>query len=162
MHESESGSISSTTSSGDSGGESARQEAQRLGEQAREQARHLQRQASERGTQMLEERKGWVTGEVDAVAHALHRSADELSADGSGAAQYAHWAADALDRVSQHLHQKDVKSLLRETQDFARREPGIVIGGALAVGFALTRFLKSSEPHHRESSSEEHFSQQRF
>ena len=161
MHERETGLGSSSTSSGDTGG-SARQEAQRLGEQAREQARHLQRQTTERGTQMLEERKGWVTGEVDAVAHALHRSADELSADGSGAAQYAHWAADALDRVSQHLHQKDVKSLLRETQDFARREPGIVIGGALAVGFALTRFLKSSEPHHRESSSEEHFSHQRF
>ena len=161
MHERETGLSSSSTPSGDSG-ESARQEARHLGEQAREQARHLQQQASERGTQMLEERKGWVTGEVDAVAYALHRSADELSADGSGAAQYAHWAADALDRVSQHLHQKDVKSLLRETQDFARREPGIVIGGALAVGFALTRFLKSSEPRHRESSSEEHFSHQRF
>lgn len=160
MHERETGVSSSSVSSGDSG-EPARQEAQRLGEQAREQARHLQQQASERGAQMLEERKGWVTGEVDAVAHALHRSADELSADGSGAAQYAHWAADALDRVSQHLHQKDVKSLLRETQDFARREPGIVIGGALAVGFALTRFLKSSEPR-REASSEKHFSRQRF
>lgn len=162
MHERETGmGTTSATPAGTSGSETVRAEAQQLGQQARDEARKLTREASERGTQMLEERKGWITGEVDAVAHALHRSADQLGADGSKAAQYADWAAGALDRVSEHLHQKDVKSLLRETQEFARREPGLVIGGALALGFALTRFLKSSEAH-PESTSGEQFSQHRY
>ena len=94
---------------------------------------------------MLEERKGWMTDEMRSVADALHRSGDQLEAEGSQAGRYAHWAADAFDRVAEHLRQNDMKALLRETQAFARREPGLVIGGALALGFALTRFLKSSE-----------------
>ena len=162
MHERETGLGSTETHTpGTSASDTARSEAQRLGQEARDQAHQLTREASERGTRMLEERKGKFTSEVEAVAHVLHRSADELGADGSHAAEYAHWVAGALDRVSQHLHQKDVKSLLRETQDFARREPGLVIGGAVALGFALTRFLKSSEPRH-ESSTEKQFSHQRY
>lgn len=108
-------------------------------------AGRLGRQAGEQGAQMLEERKGWMTDEMRSVADALHRSGDQLEAEGSQAGRYAHWAADALDRVAEHLRQNDMKALLRETQAFARREPGLVIGGALALGFALTRFLKSSE-----------------
>lgn len=123
------------------------------GQRVRDQAQEIGREASERGTQMLEERKGWVTDEVRAVAQALHRSGEQLDSEGSQAGQYAHWAADALDRVSEHLQKNDMKALLRETQAFARREPGLVIGGALAIGFALTRFLKSSESHTTSSSA---------
>lgn len=131
----------------------AQDEARRQQERTRQEAENLQQQAAQRGARMLEERKGWVTGEVEAMAQALHRSAEQLGAEGSQAAPYAHAAADALDRLSGHLHQKDVKTLLRESQEFARREPGLVIGGALALGFALTRFLKSSEA--RQESPEE-------
>ncbi|HEY9198014.1 MAG TPA: hypothetical protein VIR60_01530 [Gammaproteobacteria bacterium] len=144
-HETETSSTSTFPGGDGAAGTSARDEVQRQQERARRTAGNLQQQAAERGTQMLEERKGWVTGEVDAVAQALHRSAEELAAERSQAAPYAHAAADALDRLSEHLHRKDAKTLLRETQEFARREPGLVIGGALALGFALTRFLKSSE-----------------
>lgn len=141
MQERETVVTSSSTSAAGSGGHAPAPAAERV----REEARNLGRQASERGSEMLEERKGWINNEVRAVAQALHRSGEQLDAEGSQAGQYAHWAADALDRVAQHLQQNDMKALLRETQAFARREPGLVIGGALALGFALTRFLKSSE-----------------
>lgn len=141
MQERETVVTSSSTSAVGSGGQSSPPAAERV----REEARNLGRQASERGSEMLEERKGWINNEVRAVAQALHRSGEQLDAEGSQAGQYAHWAADALDRVAQHLQQNDMKALLRETQALARREPGLVIGGALALGFALTRFLKSSE-----------------
>lgn len=138
---------SPAVSGGSDTGLSGKPTAAPSGQRIREQAQNLGREASERGTEILEERKGWVTNEVLAVAQALHRSGDQLDSEGSQAGQYAHWAADALDRVSEHLQQNDMKALLRETQAFARREPGLVIGGALAIGFALTRFLKSSETH---------------
>lgn len=148
--------LSGQATTGQAGQSGSAPSAQRV----REQAQNLGREAGERGTEMLEERKGWVTNEVRSVAQALHRSGDQLDAEGSQAGPYAHWVADALDRVSAHLQQNDMKALLRETQAFARREPGLVIGGALAIGFALTRFLKSSETHDASSvtTSEERMS----
>jgi hypothetical protein len=39
-----------------------------------------------------------------------------------------------------------VRELVGEVQDFARRQPTLFFGGAVVLGFAALRFLKSTAP----------------
>jgi hypothetical protein len=40
----------------------------------------------------------------------------------------------------------DVEQMLEQAESYVRRNPGLVLGGCIALGFALGRFLKSSPP----------------
>ena len=44
------------------------------------------------------------------------------------------------------MREKDVRQLVGEVQDFARRQPTLFFGGAVLLGFAALRFLKSAPP----------------
>lgn len=60
--------------------------------------------------------------------------------------QFANRAAEGLDRVSQSLRSKDFDTMVRDVESFARTQPALFIGTAVAVGFLAMRFLKSSNP----------------
>jgi len=51
--------------------------------------------------------------------------------------------ADGLDRLSSTLRSKDVGSMLRDVENFARNQPVAFFGLALAAGFVAVRFLKA-------------------
>ncbi|HSV28324.1 MAG TPA: hypothetical protein VLL76_02160, partial [Candidatus Omnitrophota bacterium] len=53
-------------------------------------------------------------------------------------------AAEQLDRVSNYLRQSDWNDILVGAENFARRQPYWFVGGAVAAGFLMARFLKSS------------------
>jgi hypothetical protein len=59
-------------------------------------------------------------------------------------AQVAEQAAERVERVSGYLREKDIDQLVREAEDFARRQPALFLGGAFALGVLGARFLKSS------------------
>jgi hypothetical protein len=63
---------------------------------------------------------------------------------GTFVAQYADKMADQVERFSNQLRDKDVEQFISDAQDLARRQPGIFIGGAFALGVFLARFIKSS------------------
>ena len=44
--------------------------------------------------------------------------------------------------------------ILRDVEDFARRQPMLVAAAGLALGFAASRFLKASSSRRYESGSE--------
>jgi hypothetical protein len=54
-------------------------------------------------------------------------------------------AADGLERLSGTLRSRDVDSLLGDVQSFARSQPALFFGAALAGGFLAARFLASSQ-----------------
>lgn len=60
--------------------------------------------------------------------------------------------AHTADRFSDKLRSKDLKSLCQEAQSYSRREPALFFGGAIAAGFLVTRFLRSSGQHSHSSS----------
>lgn len=66
--------------------------------------------------------------------------------DGSRAApsRLAESMADGLDRVSATIKQRDLGTLMRDVEDFARSQPLVFFGAAVAAGFFAMRFLKSS------------------
>jgi hypothetical protein len=61
-----------------------------------------------------------------------------------GLVELAGRAAQEIDRASRYLHDHEVKDLVRDAEVLARRRPAVFVGGTLAAGFLLARFLRSS------------------
>src|SRR5207244_4069107 len=79
-------------------------------------------------------------------ANAIRRAGDELgNADQSPAARLVRQAADGLENFSRNLEGKQPEDLLDDVRSFARRSPAAFIGGAVLLGVALGRFVRSSE-----------------
>jgi hypothetical protein len=58
--------------------------------------------------------------------------------------EYAASAAEMVERFSGHLKERDINQMLWEIESFGRRQPALFMGGAFALGFLASRFLKSS------------------
>jgi hypothetical protein len=60
--------------------------------------------------------------------------------------------ANQADRLGDYLKGASGDRLLRDAEDFARRQPMLVAAAGLALGFAASRFLKASSSRRYESS----------
>jgi ElaB/YqjD/DUF883 family membrane-anchored ribosome-binding protein len=95
-------------------------------------------------TSQLTTQKGRVTDSLTSLAQAVRQSTDSLRGQQPAVAQYAEKAAGQLERLSNRLRDRDVKDLVQDAQQFARRQPAIFIGAAFAAGLLAARFMKSS------------------
>jgi hypothetical protein len=111
----------------------------------KEEATKLRGQATDRARNAAEQGKSRATETIDGFARAVHDAAGNLEQQvNPQVAQYAHRAADALDNLSESLRAKSVDELIDDARGFARRNPAVALGAAVAVGFALARFLKAT------------------
>lgn len=78
------------------------------------------------------------------IAHAVQRAAGEFEGDVPQAAQYIRQAAGQIETVANAVRTRDLRELVGEVQEFARRQPTLFFGGAVILGFAALRFFKSS------------------
>lgn len=131
------------------GADSARPAASGAGEaksQTAEQAQEYGRRVRERGEAAFEQGAGIAADQTRRIADALHATSENLARENQpGLAQYLSDAADGLNRFSNRFTRGDVEGLLREARDTAKRNPALLLGGAIAAGFLLTRFLRSTE-----------------
>ena len=94
---------------------------------------------------LLENQKNAVSGHVHAIADALRNTAADLRArDQNTVAAYVEHVAERIAYWSDGLAQRHIVTLARDIRQLAHERPGLVIAGALVLGFAATRFLKSS------------------
>jgi hypothetical protein len=101
--------------------------------------------AKSQAESMLGEQKHAAAGQIEGLARALRKTAEQLDTQDQGpVARYVERAADGLDRLGGTLRDRDIDSLATQVQDFARRQPGVFLGGAVAAGFLVARFLKAS------------------
>jgi hypothetical protein len=121
---------------------SAAQDAvQRVREEAAEVAGHVQ----DKARTFLDEQKEAVADHLDGVSRTLHETVDRLREKSPGAlSDYAERAVQGVDSLAATLRDQDVRTMVRTVEDFARRQPAVFVAGAVAAGFALARFLKSS------------------
>lgn len=121
----------------------------------RQQAESLKRDAQDRSKEFLEDKKNFAAGELSDVAEALRSGASSLrQKEHDQAGRYVNLAADSIEQFADLLRQKDVVRLAQDAGEMARRQPGVFLGGAVAAGFLLSRFLKASAQ--REHESDEH------
>jgi hypothetical protein len=84
---------------------------------------------------------------VDALrrfARAIDSAAAELESQSPAVARPVHDAARKVSALSDNLSRRDIHELIDSATQLARAQPALFIGGSVAAGFALARFLKSS------------------
>ncbi len=137
--------LSGTSGSGGQVKEQARQQGQQLAQQARQQASDLANRGGEQVKSQLENQKHNASQRMVPIQTALRETAQQLRRQGQGpVAGYADQASDQVERFSGYLRETSVEEITDEVRGFARRRPALFVGGAVALGFLGTRFLKSS------------------
>jgi hypothetical protein len=84
---------------------------------------------------------------VDALlgfARAINTAAAELESQSPLAARYARDAAEKVEGLSGNIRNRNVNELFHAAAEVAKSQPLLFFGSAMAAGFALARFLKSS------------------
>ena len=94
----------------------------------------------------LNEQKTASADYLGTIANAVQRAAGEFESAVPQAAQYIRQTAGQIETVANAVRQRDMRELVGEVQEFARRQPTLFFGGAVILGFAALRFLKSSAP----------------
>lgn len=127
----------------DVAGASAEQLKQHAGNIA-DQASELGREAAGRLKDKVDERRGMGADYVSNLAEIVRRAAGEFDQELPFAATYIRKAASQVDEVSEALRRGDLREIVDNAQEFARRQPTAFFGLSLLAGFGIVRFLKSS------------------
>lgn len=76
------------------------------------------------------------------LAKTLNLASEQL--EGNIAAPYVGKLASQVERLSRFIDEADARRLREDVETLGRKQPLLFIGGALALGIAGGRFLKSS------------------
>ena len=100
------------------------------------------------GTQ-IERQKESAVNDLSQVVSAVRRFGESLGQEQGGpiakyAADYGDIAAQKLEQFANYVREQDPKRLLSDVQNFGRRRPGLMLGGAFLLGLAGARLIKSS------------------
>ncbi|MCM5704533.1 hypothetical protein [Larsenimonas salina] len=126
-----------------SGSEQDKAQANR--EQARQKARDAASQARDEAYKRADEQKAYVADQIDNFSEAVRSMGSQFKEQNQiTMADYTFRLSARADSLADTLRDKDSQSLVRQVQDFSKREPALFIGGMVAGGFLLSRFLKSS------------------
>ena len=83
---------------------------------------------------------------IEQVARAVRNTGEQLRSDQPQLAGLADTAAEQAEHAAQFLRQHDARDVLDEVQDFARRQPAVIVGAGLALGLLVGRAIKSAGP----------------
>lgn len=112
-----------------------------------EQVKKTADQAQHAAKSALEGQKGRAAQGLGSVASAIRQTGEQMrDQDQETAAHYLEKMAGQVERFSHDLRDQNMDQIIKNAENFARRRPELVIGGAVALGFVLARFLKSSTP----------------
>ena len=120
--------------------DAAKEQAAGLGNVARDTAN----QAAGRMKAVINDQKSAGADYLGNIAQCTQRAATEFDMNAPQAAEYIRQAANQVDSLANAIRNRDAAELVSEVQSFARRQPALFFGGAMVLGFAALRFLKSS------------------
>jgi hypothetical protein len=126
-------------------GQQAADGARQVTDQAQEKAQQAASQAQGKLREQLDQRSMQAAEQVNQQAADLRAVSDSLREQGKdGPASAADRLAEYAEKIGGYLRDKDSDAMLSDAEDFGRRQPWAVGAGALALGFAASRFLKAS------------------
>ena len=113
-------------------------------ERTRQSAHEVKDAARQQAEGMFDQQKEVAANEAEKFASVFRKMAKEFDQqDQHYFSGYANNIARCTDGISQRLREKDLGTLMDQVQDYSRRQPAAFIGGAVAAGFLLARFLNS-------------------
>jgi len=113
---------------------------QRLTDAAGEIAQQATSAAEQRASSTMTQ----VGDTLEQVAAAVRGAGDNLRAEQPQLAGFADTAAKQVESAAQFLRDHDAREVIDGAQDFARRQPAVVVGAGLALGLLVGRALKSA------------------
>ena len=119
--------------------------AQEVADKAQEQVGEATGRAREQVRDQVDQRSSEAGERVQSTAARRPLGRRGAAPAGQGCAgKYAEQAADRAERLGGYLHEADGDRILRDVEDFGRRNPWAVVAGGLALGFMASRLLKAS------------------
>jgi hypothetical protein len=113
----------------------------RVGEKVREIANTAQSKAGDEVRTQLDSGKTRAASALRGVASSLLHP-NEAGTD--TVSEYIRTAGDRVQRAADYLENKDVREVVSDVEQFARRQPALFLGGAFMLGLVAARVLKSS------------------
>ena len=131
----------------------AREKAQEVGSQAKDKAQQAGAQARDRVRDEVDRRSTMAGDQAGSAAQALRQASEKLREDGNEpVAKGMERVAERVESAGGWLRDSDGDAILRDVEDFGRRNPLAVVAGGIALGFAASRLLKASSRRRYESS----------
>jgi hypothetical protein len=125
--------------------EQAKEKASEVAGQAQEKAQEAAGQAKGRAREEIDRRSTDAGQQVKTTADDIRSVGEQLRSQGKdGPAKIADQAAERAQKVGGYLEDADADRILRDVEDFARRQPWAVVAGGVVLGFAAARFMKAS------------------
>jgi broad specificity phosphatase PhoE len=121
--------------------------------QAHEKAKEVAGQAKGRLREQVDQRSTQAGQQLSSAADDVRSVAEQFRMQGKDApARYAEQTAEKAQTVGQRLQDASGDELLRDVEDFARKNPWAVVAGGLVLGLAASRMLKASSSERYRSS----------
>jgi ElaB/YqjD/DUF883 family membrane-anchored ribosome-binding protein len=122
-------------------------------EKARQAASEAQRTLASELRARAESSRERAADTLDSVAHALTQSGKQLRTENQTVpSDYVERFGGQLRRASDYLRSTSSDDLVRNAEDFARRQPALFLGGAFALGFLAARLIRASQAGSTEGS----------
>ena len=122
----------------------------------REQASSFASEIGEELNRGVEDQKRRGLEAVRSFAGAVDTAAQELEQQSPQVARYVRDAAESLQSLTRNIEGRNLNDLVRNATDLARSNPTLFMVGAVAAGFAIARFMKSSAQPGELSGGEEY------
>lgn len=109
-------------------------------------------QVKDKAGSVLGEQKTNLASGISSVADSIRHVGENLGGSVGGgnnqvaalAGKYGDNLAGQIEKFSSYIDDKELTELVRDVEQFAKRNPLLFIGGAFALGVLAARFLKSS------------------
>ena len=103
----------------------------------------------EQAGSQINHQKETAASQLSQVANAVRRIRENIPEQEAGAigrfvGDYGEKAANSLERLSSYIREQNPQRLLDDVQNFGRRQPALLLGGAFLLGFAGARLIRSS------------------
>jgi hypothetical protein len=122
---------------------------------AQDKARGAMGQARGRLSDQVDQRSTQAGERIAGTASDVRSIAEQLRSQGKDTpANLAEQLAGQADRVGDYLKGASGDRILRDVEDFARRQPMLVAAAGLALGLAASRLLRASSSRRYQSSSQ--------
>jgi hypothetical protein len=135
----------SETTAAPGAADQARAKTEEVGAQAKEKAQEAGQQARSRVRDEVDRRSTQAGDQAGSAARALRDASQRLRDEGNEpVANGVEQVAQRVESAGSWLREADGDRILRDVEDFGRRNPLAVVAGSVAVGFAVSRLLKAS------------------
>lgn len=101
-------------------------------------------QVKQQASTRVNEQKVRAAAGLGSMASAIRQASDHLRSENQTLAAYADRAVDQIEGFADRMRDTDPAEMMRDVEQFARRNPAAFVGGAFLLGMGLARFLKSS------------------